>query len=257
MVALPLKPETDREHATMNAQPEFQPPYLSWSTFQGILDQLKAGGIPDKIDRSVLVGKSGGDQSQFLRTCRQFGLMDPDTEQPTQRMRDLVNADDRGPLLKQILEENYPTVVTLGGGATQQMLEDKFRDFGIEGDTVRKAIAFYLNAAKQTDIELSDRFKSTRPGAGGRRKRNTRKAANGSGDGGTRTPETPRDDSGLRGLHPAILTLVKSLPEFETPVEKPEFSTADREAWFAYAKATFNLIYALPDGDSGGDPEVP
>jgi hypothetical protein len=58
----------------------------------------------------------------------------------------------------------------------------------------------------------------------------------------------------LQGLHPAIVTLVKSLPEFDSPAEKPEFSTADRDAWFAYAKATFNLIYSLPEGDPSGIP---
>lgn len=239
----------------MNAVPQdFQPPYLSWTTFEGILDQLKASGIPDKIDRSVLVGKSGGDQSQFLRACLHFGLVEPESEQPTERMRQLVTAEDRGALLGEILRESYPNVVSLGSGATQQMLEDKFREFGIEGDTVRKAIAFYLNAAKQTDIELSTRFKSTRPGAGGRRKRTTRKP-NGNG-GGDPTPPTPPPSDPMQGLHPAIVTLVQSLPEFEDPSEKPEFSTADRDAWFAYAKATFNLIYSQPQGDTSGGAEM-
>jgi hypothetical protein len=245
---------------TVPQQQDFQPPYLSWSTFEGILNQLKSAGIPDKIDRSVLVGKSGGDQSQFLRACRVFGLMDEETEQPTERMRDLVTADDRGPLLGEILRESYPNVVALGNGATQSMLEEKFREFGIEGDTVRKAIAFYLNAAKQTDIELSSRFKSTRPGAGGRRKRTSRKT-NGGGNKGEETPATttppadPHED-----LHPAIKTLVNSLPEFVDQNEKPEFAEADRKAWFAYAEATFNLIYSQPQGGSspsgGGEDEA-
>ncbi|MET0306031.1 MAG: hypothetical protein ABW196_07365 [Solirubrobacterales bacterium] len=239
---------------TVPQQPDFQPPYLSWSTFEGILDQLKATGLPDKIDRSVLVGKSGGDQSQFLRACRVFGLMEEETEQPTERMRELVTAEDRGSLLGQILRESYPTIVALGNGATQAMLEEKFREFGIEGDTVRKAIAFYLSAAKQTDIELSPRFKSTRPGAGGRRKRTNRKGNNGGKPEDTPPPPPPPADP-FAGLHPAVVTLVQSLPEFEDHNEKPAFSTADRDAWFAYAKATFNLIYSVPDSGSGGGAE--
>lgn len=235
----------------MNTVPQdFQPPYLAWSTFDGILDQLKATGIPDKIDRSVLVGKSGGDQSQFLRACRMFGLMDEESEQPTERMRELVNAEDRGPLLGQILREAYPSVVALGNGATQAMLEEKFREFGIEGDTVRKAIAFYLSAAKQTDIELSPRFQTTRPGAGGRRKRTPRKSNNGSTKAEDPPPPPPPPPDPFKGLHPAIVTLVQSLPEFNDHSEKPAFAEADREAWFNYAKATFNLIYSQPQGDS-------
>ncbi|MDQ2631481.1 MAG: hypothetical protein M3Y75_11020 [Actinomycetota bacterium] len=234
----------------MNTVPQdFQPPYLAWSTFDGILDQLKATGIPDKIDRSVLVGKSGGDQSQFLRACRMFGLMDEETEQPTERMRELVNAEDRGPLLGQILRESYPSVVALGNGATQAMLEEKFREFGIEGDTVRKAIAFYLSAAKQTDIELSPRFQTTRPGAGGRRKRTPRKASSNGPKAEDPAPPPPPADP-YKGLHPAIVTLVQSLPEFKDPTDKPEFPEANRKAWFAYAKATFDLIYSQPQGDS-------
>jgi hypothetical protein len=242
----------------MNAVPQqadFQPPYLSWTTFEGILDQLKATGIPDKIDRSVLVGKSGTDQSQFLRACLHFGLIEGDTEKPTDRMRTLVTAEDRGALLGEILRENYPNVVALGNGATQSMLEDKFREFGIEGDTVRKAIAFYLNAAKQTDIELSPRFKSTRPGAGGRRKRTTRSKNNGAGK-GEESPAVVTPTDPLEALHPAVVTLVQSLPEFDDHSDKPPFSMADRDAWFAYAKATFNLIYTLPQDESGGGIEV-
>lgn len=229
---------------------DFQPPYMSWATFEGILDQLKATGLPDVIDRSVLVGKSGGDQSQFLRACRSFGLIDTETDQPTERMRQLVYAEDRGPLLGEILREAYAPVVALSTGATQAMLEEKFREYGIEGDTVRKAIAFYLNAAKQTDIELSPRFKSTRPGQGGRRTRRTTrtKTTNDNGNGGSQTPPPPAPNP-LGELHPAIATLVQSLPKFESATDKPAFSAADRKAWFAYAEATFNLIYSRPEGD--------
>ena len=62
----------------------------------------------------------------------------------------------------------------------------------------------------------------------------------------------PAPKSPFEGLHPAVVTLVKELPEFNDSEEKPEFSTAKRKAWFAYADATFNLIYALPEGDAGG-----
>lgn len=233
------------------SESQFQPPYMSWATFEGILDQLKSAGLPDVIDRSVLSGKSGGDQSQFLRACRNFGLIDEETDQPTELMRTLVHAEDRSDALGGILRKAYGPVVSLGTGATQAMLEEKFRDYGIDGDTVRKAIAFYLNAAKQTDIELSPRFKSTRPGQGGRRTRRTVKKPNGASNGAAEQAPPPAP-APHAGLHPAITTLVKELPAFSESGEKPAFSTAQRKAWFAYAEATFNLIYALPEGDPGG-----
>lgn len=229
---------------------QFQPPYMSWATFENIIDGLRAVGLPDQIDRSVLGSRSGGDQSQFLRAARSFGLIDGEGA-PTERLRRYVgDPDERPGILRQILEENYPEVIALGTGATQQQLTDAFRAFGIEGDTVRKAIAFYLNAARQAEIPLSPHFKTTRPGAGGRRPRRTTKPKT-PADQGDRTPPPPPPDP-FGDLHPAIVTLVQALPEFEDAADKPEFSSTDRDAWFAYARATFNLIYSLPDSDTGG-----
>jgi hypothetical protein len=230
----------------VESAPKFQPPYMSWATFEGIIEGFTRTGIPDQIDRSVLSSRSGGDQSQFLRAASNFGLIDGEGI-PTPRMESLVrDLDRRGEILKEILTESYPTVVTLGTGATQQQLEEAFRSFGIEGETVRKAIAFYINAAKQADIPLSRHFKATRPGAGGRRvRRSSPFRTKTSGNGAQVDPPPPPNPLG--GLHPAILTLVQSLPRYEgNPLDRPEFSTADREAWFAYARATFGLIYTLP-----------
>jgi hypothetical protein len=233
----------------MNTVPDqnFQPPYMSWATFEGILDQLKAGGLPDVIDRSVLVGKSGGDQSQFLRACRSFGLIDDENDQPTERMRNLVNAEDRSTLLGEILREAYAPVVALSTGATQAMLEDKFREYGIEGDTVRKAIAFYLNAAKQTDIELSPRFKSTRPGAGGRRTRRTKNKNNTGNSGGPAEQHTPPPPPLGNDLPEIVGALVAKLPK------KGESWTADEAKWWIkMAEMAFPREYAYDD-PSGGD----
>lgn len=236
---------------------QFQPPYMSWATFEGIIEQLGAVGVPDQIDRSVLNYRSGGDQSQFLRAAKAFGLITDDGV-PTDRLNELVsNPEQRPEIYKAMLHEKYPKVIALGTGATQQQLTDEFREFGIEGDTVRKAIAFYINAAKHADIPLSPRFKSTRPGSGGRkagtRRKNTGKQ-NQDREENNNPPPPPRP---LAGLHPAVTTLVQSLPTSPYDGSKPEFSSAERKAWFAYASATFNLIYARPSGDQEATDEIP
>jgi hypothetical protein len=204
---------------------EFQPPYLSWATFEGILDGLARDGIPDQIDRSVLRGKSGTDQGQFLRAAQSFGLIDGEGV-PTERLRALIVEQHRRPeIYREILQERYPDVIALGTGATQQQLEDTFRKFpGIGGDTVRKAIAFYLNAAKQAEIPLSPRFKSTRPGAGGRKARRPRAAgASGTGDGaaGDDTRDEPK-----KSLPEIVDALVTKLPA------KGESWTAEEAKWW-------------------------
>jgi hypothetical protein len=227
----------------------FLPPYMSWATFESIVDGLAVDGMPDQVDRSVLQSRSGGDQSQFLRAAGNFGLIDADGV-PTDRLKVYATRPEQRPtILREILDEHYADVIALGTGATQQQLVEQFREFNIEGETVRKAIAFYLNAARQAEIPLSPRFKSTRPGAGGRKgsRRTARKND-------TNDEREPGQTVMVPTLHPAILTLTESLPEFEEAGVKPEFSAAERKAWFDYAKATFNLIYAYPqDDEPAGD----
>lgn len=205
---------------------KFQPPYMSWTTFEGILDQFTQTGIPDQIDRSVLATRSGGDQSQFLRAAMSFGLID-EQGTPTQRMHSLVRElDRRGELLSEILNESYGNVIALGTGATQQQLEAEFRTFGIEGETIRKAIAFYINAAKQAEIPLSVHFKSTRPGAGGRtRARRSPRATKGAAGSNGDTPQSP-SPSGRTDLPEIVGALVAKLPK------KGETWTSDEAKWW-------------------------
>lgn len=224
----------------------FQPPYMSWATFENMIETLGARGLPDRIDRSLLTSRSGGDQAQFLKAARAFGLID-DEGRPLDRFKAYVSQPERRrDILREVLTQAYPDIVNLGTGATPAQLTTKFREFGIEGDTVRKAETFYLNAARQAEIELSPHFKNTRPGAGGSRKRAARSQNRTKSDppGSEEKPPTPP------AMHPAITTLVQSLPRFQDFATKPVFSEADREAWFAYAKATFNLIYASEGGPS-------
>jgi hypothetical protein len=96
------------------------------------------------------------------------------------------------------------------------------------------------NSGKAADRKLPTRARSSQ-------KPKTTQTEDGSPQ--RQPPPPPPPPPMVPTLHPAILTLTESLPEFEEAGVKPEFSEADREAWFAYAKATFNLIYALPAGD--------
>ena len=48
--------------------------------------------------------------------------------------------------------------------------------------------------------------------------------------------------------------MMKTLPPAKLGEAPPAFAASARDAWFAYAKATFDLIYTYPD-DSGGRDE--
>lgn len=42
---------------------------------------------------------------------------------------------------------------------TQQQLEEAFRDYGVSGSTVRKAISFFLKAAEYAELQTSPHFR--------------------------------------------------------------------------------------------------
>jgi len=235
------------------ATDNFVPPYISFAQLDNILDRMATEGVPARIDRSYLGSWSGSSQGHFLKAAQSLGLRD-EHGRPTELLKQLVeNKEGRPEIIGGILREKYPEALRLGQDATQQQLDEVFREaYGLSGSTSRKAITFYLHATKFAGIPTSPFFKTPRQGTGGSgarngsRPRNTRRAPT------TQEPAPPpAPPDPLGGLHPAIATLVQSLPSFTDPTDKPEFSTAERNAWFAYAEATFNLIYARPEGDTG------
>src|SRR5688572_25220016 len=124
----------------MNAKAEdkFTPPYISFRTLLNLVERLEQG-IPPRIDRSFLSGSEGG-KTQVLAALRSLGLIGPDGEvQPG--LVELVNdRDGRAAWIKDLIEHLYPKPVQLGTmNATQRQLEEAFEEFGIRGDTLRKA----------------------------------------------------------------------------------------------------------------------
>lgn len=140
------------------------PPYMSFTTFENFLDDLKATTIPPKIDRTVMSGKSGAVQSQLRTTFTFLGLIRED-ETVTNRLKELVGArgtDEWQAAIRRIIEESYAPFfdgLPLADGTAGQ-LHHQFREIGdVAGSTQRKAIRFFLNALDAAGIEHSPHFK--------------------------------------------------------------------------------------------------
>ena len=82
---------------------------------------------------------------------------------PEEALKRLVSADgiERQQLWRQTLEDAYPFLSgeeALGfdlSTATSGQLTEKFKAFGIQGDTIRKAEAFFLRAADEAGMIVS------------------------------------------------------------------------------------------------------
>lgn len=138
----------------------FTAPYASWGSFTNLLDRMADSGLPQRVDRTYLSSMAGSTQSHILKALRELDLMDSD-DRPTDALKRLVAAqpDDRGPIYAELVQSHYAEAIDLGAGATQGQLVELFRDsYGVQGSTARKAIAFFLAAAKAGDVEVSQHF---------------------------------------------------------------------------------------------------
>lgn len=168
------------------------PPYVPWKTFSSVLDTL-AGFMPDTIDTSIWNNFSGGVRSQLLNAFRFLGLIKEDGT-PTPELRKLADDKEGRPaLLREILRKSYGDLMKLDlSKATPNSFDAEMRKYGQEGDTHRKAQAFFLLAAKHSGVPLSPlllkrgSFTSTRP------KRKDKGESNGTATPrNTGTPGTP------------------------------------------------------------------
>jgi hypothetical protein len=192
------------------------PPYFAFRTLLNTLEDMKTG-VPNRIDRSFLVGMSGAGQTQFITGLKSLGLIDA-AGNVSERLRQMAQGSptDRKRILSEVLKERYPEAVKLGEtNATTAQLLEVFRDLGATGDTARKGIAFYLQAAKYAgDIPLSRYFQTPKISSGAGSSRKRRKASDSAkpieeieqdngGGGGTPFPEFHPVLSGVLGEFPA------------------------------------------------------
>lgn len=190
---------------------EFKPPYnLAFRTFLNLLHRLQQEPIPPRIDRTYLSKLSGTDQTHLMAALRSFALIDENNKVHPDLGKMGKDEEFRRQKLAQLLHTYYPKPVQMSKeNATQGMLEEAFSEYGISGDSRRKAVTFYLKAAEYAGLPLSPHFKipkdraprtSSRPvGQTGARKRTT--------GGGRRSPAANRGGSGGSREEAEVVTL--------------------------------------------------
>jgi hypothetical protein len=131
--------------------------------------------LPPRIDKSLMQTWSGAQQTQVMAALQALGLISEAGEvQPALRALADGDPDQRKRLVGDLVRTHYKWALDLSSvNATQQQLDEAFRERGVAGSTARKAATFFLHAAKFAGIETSANFKtarpSTRPGRARRR----------------------------------------------------------------------------------------
>jgi len=201
------------------------PPYAPWPTFVGFLDSLKNTAIPSRIDPSVMTKMSGTARSQVRGALIFFDLID-DNGTVFESMRSLVRAygtDEWAMRWKRSFAPSYASIV---GDldietASLKQLVDRFREAGLSGSVLRKAIRFYLDALKATGEAFSPHFKTRGLSviAGDRR---LPPKANGSAK--IATPSTPVGVAGGVSTAPTGLEIPQGARRVDLPLKDRNYS---------------------------------
>jgi antitoxin component of MazEF toxin-antitoxin module len=128
--------------------------YLPFKTFMSALESLEQG-LPKKLDRTIWRSQSGIVQSQIMMALRFFSLVN-EYDEPTPALQRLVDGKEkRKEHVAALLRHAYRDVVEHDlTKMTPRMLEQAMDQYNVSGDTRRKAVGFFLRAAKFAEIPM-------------------------------------------------------------------------------------------------------
>ncbi len=128
--------------------------YLPFKTFLGAIEALEHG-IPKQIDRTIWRSQSGVVQSQIMMALRFFGFVN-DGDAPTPALQRFVENKERRPeMMASLLRHSYRAIIEHDlTKMSPKMLNDAMEQYNVSGDTKRKAVAFFLRAARFADMPM-------------------------------------------------------------------------------------------------------
>ena len=226
------------------------PPYVSFKTFLGFLDWPGEDNIelPNQLDRSFWSKRlSGSSGPQLMGALRFLDLVD-ENNKPRSDLEEMVrdqtlDRERRKKILRQQLQKCYENA--LRGldleKTTSGQLEERFRQYSIKGETLRKAMAFFIQAAEHCGIPLHSHIS--------RKSRSTRKA-NAARKGARQTSkrvskeslspsETSHDLIQQHDLHPSLQGLLADLRR-----QGPIWSEERRDEWIDTFVRTVKYAYS-------------
>jgi hypothetical protein len=190
-------------------------------------------GVPSRIDKSLVRNMSGSNQSSLLSALKWFKLMD-DAGLHGEPLDKLVKAGaEPGPVLRELLPAAYAFMADGSidlARATGAQIEEKFRAYGISGETVVKAMSFFIAACKEAGVPLSSHIKLPKVvrANGAAKAKKTRQSTKAGAD----TDDLADDDGLGKTRIPAPKSGADALME-KFPSFDPAWPEKIQEQWFA------------------------
>ena len=160
-VSIPNLRETALSRGGAERAQSGTPPYTSYRTFKTFIEDCREHGLPSRVDRSVLTRFSGVVGAQLTHALRFLGLIEEEGR-PTERLRDLVDAEEAGrwrERLLALLKERYAPLYAIDlESATPSHFQETFRKaFPAADAVVQKCVTFFLYAAADAGVKISGR----------------------------------------------------------------------------------------------------
>lgn len=242
------------EEQTEAAGQKASPAYISYSTFVTFLDWLKdMPAIPTQIDRSLWQGKfAGSTGAQLMAGLRFLNLLDGD--RPRSELQELVNADrsKRKELIQNLLRKAYGDDLVLNlATKTPRMVDDRLIALGTSTTTHKKAVSFFVNAARDSDLTVpsiigkQSRNRQTKPrsirpkGEQGQIEKNP---PPGGGAGSDGQGQTDTRNRGNFNLHMAVVAMLQDLETLA-----PNWSEPERNRWLNTFQVTLDYAYPIAE----------
>jgi hypothetical protein len=219
------------------------PPYLPYKTFINFIDGLKFGGVPSRIDKGLTRTMSGGQRSSLFKALQYLNLMNAE-RRPTDLLNRLVHSEgaERQEALRDTLLGAYRFLdgeIDLHRATEDELREVFEKKGGAGGDTVRKAVAFYLAAAKAGELPLSQYLTNARATRSPGRQRRAKTAAKGSS-----VKQRENGEVDEPPAQPWAQMLLAKFPSFD-----PAWPDEVKASWFQ----AFQQLMTMQEDDEGGE----
>lgn len=208
-------------------------PYVGFPSFKNMVGGFRQHVTPSRIDRSVLSNFSGIVGSQLLQALRFFGHIDGQGK-PTEHLPRLIEAfgsEEWASTLEAELKRAYAPIFELDlKTASPAQFTETFRAaYPAEGDTLRKALTFFLSAARDAQISVNTyimKNKKPRSGNGTKKPKAAQTSTPRDKDADGKPKDDRRDPGGTSG-EDFRRELLNKFPDFD-----PSWNETLKAEWF-------------------------
>lgn len=148
------------------------PPYIPFKTLRGFVQKLKEAVVPERVDSSLLRTYSGSVGRKLTAALRFLRLIE-DGGHTTEKLHRLVKSHgtpEWSVMLSEVIGDAYRDVIGDLNlkAATPAQLQERFKEWGVEGGSVSACVAFYVGAQRASGVELSPHILNKPRGRGNR-----------------------------------------------------------------------------------------